>query len=231
MDGYSLSRDFWNFSFENPEKIKPTHIAIYFFAVEHCNRLGWKEKFGLPTSMVLDAIGIKSYSVYKKCFDELVEWEFFIAIEYSKNQYSSNIIALKENDKALDKALDKAMVKHVSKHDQPKDESIVSIDKHITIKPINKLTNNNEGIANVLKSSESESWLTVMAMQNKKDTDWVKLKVDEFIIFLQTQMKVHNSKSEFISHFTNWLPKKMEGIKIESERLNNASPTKKRVIS
>ena len=115
MDGYSLSREFWNFTFENPEKVKPTHISIYFFAIEHCNRLGWKPKFGLPTAMVLDAIGIKSYSVYKKCFDDLIEWGFFKVIEYSKNQYSANIIALKENYKANNKALDKAMQKDVSK--------------------------------------------------------------------------------------------------------------------
>ena len=75
---------------------------------------------------------------------------------------------------------------------------------------------NNETIANVLKSSESSSWLEVIAMQNKKDEQWVKTKIDEFLIFLLTQMKVHKSKSEFVSHFTNWLPKKIEGIKIES---------------
>lgn len=132
MDGYGLSRNFWDFSFENPEKVKPTHIAIYFFAVEHCNRLGWKVKFRLPTTMVLDAIGIKSYSVYKKCFDDLTEWGFFKVLEYSKNQYSANIIALKENDKANYKALDKALIKHTTKQR----ESIDSIDKQINNKQI-----------------------------------------------------------------------------------------------
>lgn len=218
MDGYSLSREFWDFAFENPEKVKPTHIAIYFFAVEHCNRLGWKVKFGLPTAMVLDAIGIKSYSVYKKCFDDLAEWQFFEVLEYSKNQYSANIIALKENckahSKATNKALDKAMVKHVSKQVKSTCQSNDSIDKHINL--ITNKQNNNETIANVLKSSESSSWLGVIAMQNKKDEQWVKTKIDEFLIFLLTQMKVHKSKSEFVSHFTNWLPKKIEGIKIES---------------
>jgi hypothetical protein len=83
MDIYKLYRNFWDFAFDNPEKIKPTHIAIYSFAIEHCNRLGWKQKFGLPSSMVIEAIGIKSYSVYKKCFDELVNYGFFEVIELS----------------------------------------------------------------------------------------------------------------------------------------------------
>lgn len=124
MQIYSLSRAFWDFSFENPQKINTNHVAVYFFALEHCNRLGWKEVFGLPTSVVMDAVGIKSYSVYKKTFDELCELGFFKVIQLSKNQYTANIIALKEiyeangkaNNKAPLKALDKALVSQSSKH-------------------------------------------------------------------------------------------------------------------
>ena len=131
MDIYKLYRNFWDFAFANPDKIKPNHCAIFSFAIEQCNRLGWKSKFGLPTSMVLEATGIKSYSVYKKTFNELVDFGFIEVIEYSKNQYSSNIIALKENYKALDKALDKALTKHLSKQDESTCESNDSIDKQL----------------------------------------------------------------------------------------------------
>ena len=134
MNGYNLSRAFWNFAFDNPEKVRPYHIAIYFFSIEHCNRLGWKKKFGFPTSMVMEATGIKSYNSYKKYFDDIVDWGFFDVIEYSKNQYSSNIIALSLKEKALDKALDKALIKHGTKQS----ESTCSIDKQETSKPINK---------------------------------------------------------------------------------------------
>jgi predicted metal-dependent hydrolase len=54
-------------------------------------------------------------------------------IERSKNQYSSNIIALSKFDKALDKALDKAFIKHVIKQGESTSESIDSIDKQLTI--------------------------------------------------------------------------------------------------
>jgi hypothetical protein len=141
MNHYTLSRHFWDFAFENPDKIKPTHISIYFFAMEHCNRLGWKKKFGIPTSMVLEAIGVKSYSVYKKAFDQLAEWELIEVVEYSKNQFSSNIIAFKEytkaNTKADTKALDKALTTHASKQRQSTYQStyqsIVTVDKQLTI--------------------------------------------------------------------------------------------------
>lgn len=135
MNGYELSRIWFDWCFENPEKISPNHSAVYFFAIEHCNRLGWRKKFGFPTEMVKDAIGIKSYNTYIKTLNDLVEWGFIEMIERSKNQYSANIVALVNFDKALDKALDKAIKKHVTKHD----ESIDSINKPITIKP---LTNN-----------------------------------------------------------------------------------------
>lgn len=128
MDIYNLYRNFWNFAFENPQKIKPNHCAVFSFSVEHCNRLGWKRNFGLPTSMVMEAVGIKSYSVYKKTFDELIDFGFFEIIELSKNQYSSNIIALKENNKADNKALDKAITKHGTKQLKSTIQSNDSID-------------------------------------------------------------------------------------------------------
>lgn len=147
MNVYELSRNFWDFSFENPEKIKPNHAAMYFFVIEHCNRLGWKEKFGLPTVMVKDAIGIKSYNTYIKTLNELVEFGFITMIEKSKNQYSANIIALSKNYNAPNKALDKAIIKHVTKQSestvQSTGESIDSINKPIynnTNLPIQKST-------------------------------------------------------------------------------------------
>ena len=129
--GYELSKDWFDFSFENPELINPTHTALYFFAIEHCNRLGWKEKFGMPTQMAMDAIGVKNWRTYSKAFNDLVEWGFFKLIEKSKNQYSATVIAIVKNTRANTKALTKARQKHVQKQSS----SIAVIDK-----PINSIT-------------------------------------------------------------------------------------------
>ena len=142
MNGYELSRNFFDFCFENPEKVKPNHVALYFFTIEHCNRLGWKEKFGLPTEMAKDAIGINSYNTYSKTLSDLIEWGFIILVQKSVNQYSSNIVALSKFDRALDKALDKAMIKHDTKQRDSTIQSIDSIDKHITSKQVNNKTKN-----------------------------------------------------------------------------------------
>jgi len=134
MNSYELSRKFVDFSFENPSKIKPNHYALYFFSIEHCNRLGWKKEFGLPTTMTMEAIGIRSYNTYSKTFNDLVDFGFFNLIERSSNQYSANIIGLSNFNKALDKALDKAFIKHGTKQSESTEQSIDSINKPINNK-------------------------------------------------------------------------------------------------
>lgn len=134
MNSYELSRAFCDWCFENPHKVKPIHYAIYFFAIEHCNRLGWKTNFGLPSQMVMEAIGVKNWRTYSSGLNDLVDFGFVKMIETSKNQYSSNIVAIVKNTKAHTKALDKALSKHTTKQSQ----STVSIDKQY-----NNITSNN----------------------------------------------------------------------------------------
>jgi len=132
FNSYELSRNWFDWCFENPEKINPNHTAMYFFIIEHCNRLGWKEKFGLPMEMTKDALGISNYRTYSKTFNDLSDWGFIKVIEKSKNQYSATIIAIVKNTKANTKALSKA----AQTHDKKQSIDIVCIDK-----PINLLTN------------------------------------------------------------------------------------------
>lgn len=147
---YELSRQFFDWTFENPHLIKPAHIAIYFFAMEHCNRLGWKEKFGLPTTMTMEAIGIKSYNTYKQSFDELVNWGFFKVVQKATNQYSAVIIALSKFNKAHNKAYTKALLKHdtkhTTKHSESTQQSIDSIDKPNNLITYNQEPNNQKEI-------------------------------------------------------------------------------------
>ena len=138
INGYELSRNFFDWSYENPELISPNHIALYFFIIEHCNRMGWKDKFGLPTTMAKEAIGIKNYKTYINTLNDLIDWGFIKMVQKSTNQYSANIVGLVKNTKANTKALSKATSKHSLKQVQ----SIDSIDK-----PKN-LENNNHKLDN-----------------------------------------------------------------------------------
>lgn len=187
MDIYKLYRNFWDFCFENPEKIKPNDIAIFSFAVEHCNRLGWKKKFGFPTSIVMEATGIKSYSVYKKHLDNLISCGLILIIEYSKNQYSSNIIALEENYKANNKALDKARVKHLIKQDESTCESIVSINKQLTNKPETQ-------IDTISENQFIDIWKRARIYYDKKQTNIDKLLPTEKMLFKQLLNEGHKKQ-------------------------------------
>lgn len=220
MDYFKLTRAFWDFAFENPEKIKPNHCALYLFIVEHCNRLGWKHKFGLPTTMAKDAIGIRSYNTYITTLSELVEFGLIDLIEKSKNQYSSNIVAISNFNKAQDKALDKALIKHSTKQSESTIQSIDSINKQDTIIPINNITKNDLYFNELI---DAESWLETCAMQNtnKFNIEEIKQKLLIFKNELNLCLDIKQQKQEFTSHFVRWLNKQQkENINIISQKYN-----------
>lgn len=172
MNGYELSHNWFDFCFENPEKINPTHTAIYFFAIEHCNRMGWKTKFGFPTQMAMDALGISKHSTYIKYFNDLVEWGFLILVQKSSNQYSSNIISLNFALPKKGKALAKAIVKHGEKHSGSEGESTVigdgSIIKQDNLELNNLITNNSIDDKFEKQKNESLDFLRKLP-ENKKN--------------------------------------------------------------
>jgi hypothetical protein len=125
LNSYDLSRDWFDWSRENPEKIKSGHCALYFYCIDLCNRLGWKDKFGLSTDHAKEATGIRNYKTYASVLNDLVDFGFLKLVEKSKNQYTANMVALVKTDKAHTKAQSKAKHKQ-----QPKQvQSNVSIDK------------------------------------------------------------------------------------------------------
>jgi hypothetical protein len=190
INSYTLSRKWFDYCFENPEKINPSHTALYFFCIEHCNRLGWKEKFGLPTSMAKEAIGIHSYNTYIKTLNELIDFGFIKLIQKSKNQYSSNIIALSYFDKAPDKALDKALIKHSTKQGESTVQSIDSI-----IKQLNKEQLTNKQILelrNILDKNDTQfnfkNSIIDLGVEKQIAEDWIKVRAKK---------KAANTKTAF----------------------------------
>jgi hypothetical protein len=208
MDIYKLSRSFWDFAFENPDKIKPNHIALYFFAIEHCNRLGWKVKFGLPTTMVMEAIGVKSYNTYIKVFNELVEMGFFTLHEKSKNQYSSNVIELSKFNKANDKALDKALIKHATKQSESTIQSIDSIDiQDTSIQIYNSTNGTKDEIHNevFIELKNSRIWIESMCMNYKVNPNEVIEHLRKFYWHCLSNDYFKSNSSTAKHHFNNWI--------------------------
>ena len=154
MNGYDLTRNWFNFKFENQDKVKAIHTDFYIYLVDQWNRLGQKSNFGLPTSMTMQVLGIGSYNTYKKVLEELISFGFIILEKESKNQHQSKLIALSKTDKALDKALDKATIKAT---DKALDKATDTIDKQL-----NKGTK--EQINNITISNDYENELQILLM-------------------------------------------------------------------
>jgi len=114
MTGYELTRNWYNFKFNNPTRCRSIHSDLYFYIVDLWNRVGQKKDFGLPTSIALELMNV-SYNTYKKTLDDLIEFGFIILVKDSRNQHSSKVIALSKIAKATNKALDKATIKAVDK--------------------------------------------------------------------------------------------------------------------
>lgn len=111
MNGYDLTRAWYNFKFKDPKRVKSGHSDLFFYIIDLWNRLGQKKEFGLPTSVAMESLGIGSYNTYKKLLDDLFKFGFVKLVCDSKNQHQSKIIAISKIDKATDEALDKATIK------------------------------------------------------------------------------------------------------------------------
>lgn len=221
---YNLSRNWFNWCFDNPDKISPIHSAIYFFAIEHCNRLGWKNKFGFPSQMAMEALGIKSWKTYTSALNDLIEWGFIIMVEKSKNQYSSNIISLTcayvKNDKALDKALTKHASKHTPKQVQSTDQSTVSIIKQ-TNNITNKQTNNVEKEFSTF-SEVSENSELINAKESEKEKSFAKKEkvTSEYSQFVDAYFEFYKNRVGIEYKFTAMDGKAAKNILIYLEKVS-----------
>jgi hypothetical protein len=145
LTGYHYQKAWFDFAFENPDVVSPSHTAMYLWFVELNNRMGWAEKFASPASQTMAAIGLKSYNTYKKVMNELIGFGFIKVVTASSNQYTACIIALSNIDKAQYKALDKAVTKHCTKQGE---STVQSIDSVIKGETVNNETVNEETLNN-----------------------------------------------------------------------------------
>lgn len=93
MDGFAQIKSFYSWVFNNPDKIRPTHISLYLFLVNQNNRSMWVEWFKCPYDLAMQGACIGNKNTYYKCLDELVTFEL---IEYKKgiNNYKAPLIKI-----------------------------------------------------------------------------------------------------------------------------------------
>jgi hypothetical protein len=142
MNGYELTRKWFDFAFEKAEA-KAYHTAVFCWIIELNNRLGWKSEFGLPTNESMEGLSIGSKATYLQVISDLSKWGFIKIIKPSKNQFQATIISICRIEKgtAYTTALDTALVRQEVQHWNGIGTSIVPIDKQRNKeikKPINQ---------------------------------------------------------------------------------------------
>jgi len=94
MSGYKLTRDWYNWVSDNPEKGNVNNGALYLYIVELCNKLGWPDKFQLPTGQSKIMTKIARGNSYSKALKELADWGFIKIVQESKNIHTACVISL-----------------------------------------------------------------------------------------------------------------------------------------
>lgn len=233
---YELSRDFWNFCFENPDLAKPNEIALYFFILEHNNRLGWKTKFGLPASMAMEALSIKSPNTYNKALNNLVDWGFINMVSKSKNQWSSCVVAVLKFKSARKSALDTALIQHVSRHEYGSDSIDKQIYKYTNIQERENAHEKNsfENLfiipINYLEEYmlSDEKWIEDIARINKLGLTYESsiLKAKEWISLFIEKLRADNvkewSKSDCFRYCNSWIKTELEKLKNNGQKFNKS---------
>lgn len=107
MNGYQLTRQWFEWRFNNPGKLSSAHAELYFYIVDRWNYFGQKSEFGLPRLHTMEVLSIGSRNTYKKLFSDLIEHGFIKLIRESCNQYHhASIIGLSKFEQAPDTPLD-----------------------------------------------------------------------------------------------------------------------------
>lgn len=93
MNGFEQLKSFYSWVFNNPDKVRPTHISLYVFLLNQNNRNFWAEWFKCPYDLAMQGACIGNKNTYYKCLDDL---QSFNLIEYKKgvNNYKAPLIKL-----------------------------------------------------------------------------------------------------------------------------------------
>lgn len=93
INGFELIKAFYSWVFNNPDKVRPTHISLYLFLLNQANRANWVEWFKCPYDLAMQGACIGNNNTYYRCLDNLQDWGL---IQYKKgiNNYKAPMVKL-----------------------------------------------------------------------------------------------------------------------------------------
>lgn len=109
MSGYELSRQWFDFLFENPDITNVSQTALYMWLIELNNRKGFSEKFVFNTEDACSYTGIKDRKTVWSALNKLTDFGFVTIISKATNQNQVTTISIINNKVNSNKCLDKAI--------------------------------------------------------------------------------------------------------------------------
>lgn len=94
MNGYELSKAWYDFAYSNPRKIRPIHHALIFWIFELCNESNWANEFQLPTQEACKILGISDKHTFLNALKDLVDFGAVKIVQESTGRHVSRWIAL-----------------------------------------------------------------------------------------------------------------------------------------
>ena len=100
INGFEQIKSFYSWVFNNPDKVRPTHISLYLFLWNQGNRANWVEWFKCPYDLAMQGACIGNKGTYYRCLDDLQKYNL---IKYKKglNNYKApqiHLIKLYDNE-------------------------------------------------------------------------------------------------------------------------------------
>ena len=100
INGFEQIKAFYSWVFNNPDKVRPTHISLYLFLWNQGNRANWVEWFKCPYDLAMQGACIGNKGTYYRCLDDLQSYGL---IKYKKglNNYKApqiHLIKLYDNE-------------------------------------------------------------------------------------------------------------------------------------
>lgn len=110
MNAYQLSRQWFDFAYENPDRATTAQAVLYLWLIEANNRRGFSEKFIFNTQDAGAYTGIRNRKTVWNALSALVENGFVTMVKKAKNQSEFTVISILNNRVASGGALDKSML-------------------------------------------------------------------------------------------------------------------------
>lgn len=109
MSGYELSRQWFDFLFENPDLTNVSQTALYMWLIELNNRKGFSEKFVFNSDEACSYTGIKDRKTVWSALNKLSEYGFVTIVKKATNQNQVTTISIINNKVKSKGCLDKAI--------------------------------------------------------------------------------------------------------------------------